>query len=357
MAAFENKKERQKSRRRTSASRKVLAENRARLAELERLNAVDRKRRATPCKFLDGISREEFSAFARKAAQQFKRISQFTVDGATVYCTAESQSGISSWDFSVDFNNWGHITGAYWINSENDKSGIPENFGNKLATLITETLSFRDIKTTDLSRYVAKNKALETENGLAFYKRQVAFKRLTPSANIIETPYTAVPCIGEHLYPVLSMLKDVGFRNVQIVEISDVRVGSKHFIYEVEDIQVAKHGSLYDLRPVNSRSKLIVSYHTKMKIEVPKSIRRIQHMGSKGASDYLVGLGFSNVRCIAMNDLKFGWFTKEGEVDDITVGTGKENNAVKLCQGNVYFYDEPIVIQYHSLRKKRRESF
>ena len=49
-----------------------------------------------------------------------------------------SQSGISEWDFELDFNDYGKITGTYWISSDNYDSMIPETLGNLIQKAISD---------------------------------------------------------------------------------------------------------------------------------------------------------------------------------------------------------------------------
>lgn len=84
--------------------------------------------------FNDGISKVTFENSAYKAAKTIKRVTNISVDGPMVYGTVISQSGISTWDFEIDFNDYGHITGRYWINSNNNDSNIP----NRVASLMNQ---------------------------------------------------------------------------------------------------------------------------------------------------------------------------------------------------------------------------
>ena len=97
------------------------------LAEEEkRKQAEEIRRKNTQCTFEDGISSEEFEAIIRKAAKPIRRLKKIYINEAVVYGTVLTQSGISTWSFQLDFNDYGHITGNYWMTSENDDSSIPE---------------------------------------------------------------------------------------------------------------------------------------------------------------------------------------------------------------------------------------
>ncbi len=107
------------------------------LAKKAQANAAEeRRRRATPCKFRDGISSSEFNRIARKSAKYIKRIINLSIDGPVVSGTVRSQSGTSEWDFSIDFNDYGHITGKYWLSTDNHDSNIPAKLAENISSMI-----------------------------------------------------------------------------------------------------------------------------------------------------------------------------------------------------------------------------
>lgn len=85
----------------------------------------DLERPRTPFLFEDGISEDEFQQIARDAIKGIKRIKRCEFKNAKAIFTVVSQSGISEWSFSVDFNAWGHFTNRHWLYSENHDSKIP----------------------------------------------------------------------------------------------------------------------------------------------------------------------------------------------------------------------------------------
>lgn len=86
----------------------------------------EKKRKETPCYFNDGISKEQFQEAATLSAKHIKRLKSFYVDYTFVHGTVVSQSGLSEWNFTIDFNDYGHITGKYWLRSQNSDSSIPK---------------------------------------------------------------------------------------------------------------------------------------------------------------------------------------------------------------------------------------
>ena len=139
--------------------------------EFARRNEIDMKRKNTPCKFQDGITYEEFSNIAQKVGERIERIKNVIVTKAVICCTVESQSGYSEWNFYVDFNDWGYVTGTYWENTENNDSGIPEYFGDMMSESIRKILKNRDIHLQKFSSYVDWNKNLSRSSDLSYKKR------------------------------------------------------------------------------------------------------------------------------------------------------------------------------------------
>lgn len=140
---YERREAREEEQKRIKDEREKEIE-RERQEEIER---EDRKRRReiarqnTACFFQDGISRLEFETLAHHIAKRIKRL-EVTVNGPVVIGTVESQSGISTWQFKADFNDFGHITGSWWITQrENYDSNIPNRYAELMSGAIREKLN------------------------------------------------------------------------------------------------------------------------------------------------------------------------------------------------------------------------
>lgn len=109
---------------------------------------VNRRRREMPIKWTDGLSEEVFETFCRKSAKEIKRLKIISVDGLYVRCEVKSSSGISTWEFSADFYDYGNLSGSYFIGyKENDDSTIPKVFLEKVARRIREITYNYDVAT------------------------------------------------------------------------------------------------------------------------------------------------------------------------------------------------------------------
>jgi len=97
-----------------------------------------RRRKNTICKFDDILTEEMFEEIVYKSAKRIKRIDNININNGCVTATVISQSGISEWEFEVDFNDYGKITGSYWKNSDNYDSNIPNTLGDLIQSRIND---------------------------------------------------------------------------------------------------------------------------------------------------------------------------------------------------------------------------
>ncbi len=96
----------------------------------------------TTCNFSYEITENEFKAIVAQNARRIKRITDITTAGLEVYVTVRAQSGISEWQFAIDFNNYGNVTGDYLITyRENFDSDIPENLAECISEDIKQVLA------------------------------------------------------------------------------------------------------------------------------------------------------------------------------------------------------------------------
>ena len=93
----------------------------------------ENRRKNTVCHFDEKISKEEFYVIAKRGGKGIRRITNLYAEGTMVYGTVRSQSGISDWCFRIDFNDYGKLTGSYWISSDNDDSDIPQIVAERIA--------------------------------------------------------------------------------------------------------------------------------------------------------------------------------------------------------------------------------
>lgn len=106
------------------------------LRELEERQKRNERRIRTAFRFYDDLSGEEFSQIVSESRKGIKRLISISCTGASVTGVVRSQSKLTEWTFWLDFNDWGRLTGSYWITSENDDSVIPKVVGDRISSAI-----------------------------------------------------------------------------------------------------------------------------------------------------------------------------------------------------------------------------
>ena len=117
----------------------IKAANKSKQRRLQE-QAEEERRRNTPCYFVDGISEKAFRRITKQTSKRFKRLKVTEIDGAVIYITYYSQSGLSDYDAVIDFNDYGHITGRYWLSNENDDSNLPSKFAECIGEQFLEVI-------------------------------------------------------------------------------------------------------------------------------------------------------------------------------------------------------------------------
>lgn len=107
-------------------------EKEQRWEEEEQKRKEEEKRRNTPFYFPPKLSQEAFNEIVFCIIKQIKKNIDIQINNSIVYGTVTSQSGLSSWKFSLDFNDYGSLTGKYWLTSENLDSLLPKHIAEKV---------------------------------------------------------------------------------------------------------------------------------------------------------------------------------------------------------------------------------
>lgn len=99
------------------------------------------ERKNTPCNFTEKLSQQDFENIAIKIAKPIKRLA-VTVNNELVIGKVRTSSGINTWEFMLDFNDYGKITGEYWIRyNENHDSQIPSSYAEQLKSALKDYLN------------------------------------------------------------------------------------------------------------------------------------------------------------------------------------------------------------------------
>jgi len=85
-------------------------------------------RKNSPLCFEENLTQSDFAEIVRDAAKRTPRVEDAFTAGMTATLTVRSNSGLSTWKAEVDFNDYGQLTGKYWVDTQNSESIIPEYF-------------------------------------------------------------------------------------------------------------------------------------------------------------------------------------------------------------------------------------
>ena len=324
---------------------RYIADLKSKESELNRVCAVNAKRLCVPCSFKDGLPFEIFEKMAIHASKKIKRINNISVNGCIIYCNVESQTGCSDWDFSVDFNDWGHLTGTYWIKTDNNDSLIPEHYGKIVSGWIHDHYNKYGISLLDFSDFVDRNTDLETDKGLNYAYKENFLKRIFGNSNNLVINYGTCDVVGEHLYPVISMLRESGFKNIKTSSVKDINDKTPGYPYQVE--QVVINGTTYFENGMSfqNNSKVLITYHEKQVIRMPFSQDEMRRKNYIYVGDKLEECGFTQIYERKIEDLVTGWIIKDGSVEMIILD---DDETRPIEKNAVYDYDQKIVIGYHT---------
>ena len=163
----------------------------------------------------------------------------------------------------------------------------------------------------------------------------------------IEVGFSDDDIIGLNYEDAISTIKESGFTNVYSHAEYDLGIEDIQKEYIVTDVSIRGDSSFEDedKYPYDARVELI--YHVVKSIPIPVSAKD----GKKMLCDELVSIleeaGFVNITTEADRDLITGWITKEGSVEEISIG-----GDTKFSQNASYRPDVEIVITYHAFKEK-----
>ncbi len=84
------------------------------------------------------------------------------------------------------------------------------------------------------------------------------------------------------------------------------------------------------------------------KAKIPSSISNFEKKNYHAIEAMLVSAGFTNVKCVPLQDLTVGVLKRPGIVDSITINGHEVSSTMG---GQKYPKNTPIVISYHSLNR------
>lgn len=87
------------------------------------------------------------------------------------------------------------------------------------------------------------------------------------------------------------------------------------------------------------------------KINAPVESSEVSSSNYRDMVSQFKGAGFTNVSTREIDDLITGWITKEGEVEEVSIG-----GDTSFSTSDTFAVDAPVVVSYHTFPKKDKET-
>ena len=97
-------------------------------------------RQSLSIQFPEFLNQEEFNRIIHEESAKIIRINKVEINQALINFEVYSNSRISTWCFTLDYNDYGNLTGKVRISSENSDSSIPENISLRISERLNEIL-------------------------------------------------------------------------------------------------------------------------------------------------------------------------------------------------------------------------
>lgn len=273
----------------------------------------------------DEVTEEEFQIIAKNVGKYTNRLIDFIVDKKTIYGIVESQSGLSDWKFKIDFNDYGHITGRYWIVSENEDSNIPYYIANNIKSVIKTVLRYREDGDKAYNR-----------NSDEYYRKIVMAvmqnERIRRAEERTEQEKEKTRQAEEKTKHLQMKYKyKERKKSIKMIEGLVICILSLFFLFGSNfymDYKIDHDHKINNEKEVTASSKDLKGKNYKDVVEIFKKD------------------GFTNIKLEKDRDLFLGWISKDGEVSSITI-----NGKSSFSDGDWFKKDVVIRIKYHTYKK------
>ncbi len=311
-----------------------------------------RKRMEIPCEFSDGITQTDFNSYVVESCKQITRLTSLKVKGPFIQGTVLAQSGLSEWDFLIDFNDYGRITGKYWITSENEDSNIPNHIADKVKDKILcsgmeyrKTNPYKDYKYSEFKKTL-KHLLILFAIGFSIYLASWAYLSYDEHKNGIPIGISSENIIGKQYSEIVSELKHNGFNNIILTPEQDLDFSDIDLENHVSGIRVNGKENFDEEVKFLRNAKVEIKYHVLKEIPVTVSAKEAKKMNYKELEEKLRETGFSNISLIKDCDLITGWITKDGSVEELSMG-----GETRFETNTEFRPDIEIKITYHTFKE------
>lgn len=165
---------------------------------------------------------------------------------------------------------------------------------------------------------------------------------------LIPMRYSSESLEGLKYTEVVQRLKESGFSNVHIKEISDLTISRDDEENLVTEVKLMFGDSFDENTKYPSNLWITVVYHTVELYTPPLTSKEAKGMNYLDVINEFENAGFVNVTTVVEYDIVTGWLTDDGEVKSVTI-----NEEKKFDSYDEYRLDVEVVITYHTLKKNK----
>ena len=307
-------------------------------------------------RFDEGLTEEKFKEIVCDCADKIKRIQNINVDGLTICCTVVSVTGLTSWNFVLDFNDGGELTGECYIKTGNHDSDIPQLLNDliyeKLKPYIERIEKFRESK--------RKEEEKEKKRKLRIKKRIISTLILILSMlaftffgyyeyqRLIPVGYSTSDLIGNEYSVAVDKLREKGFTNIVKREISDLTISREKEADKVTNVRFGFKEQFNEQYKYPGNLWVVVTYHTVKLYRPPITLESAKEMSYQEVVNSFKDAGFTNVKLETKYDIITGWLTKDGEIESISINGKKEYDSYDKVR-----LDAEVIITYHTYKKNK----
>ncbi len=318
------------------------------------------------------MSSNDFELIVTTVAKEFERIEKISVKGSQVRATVKSITGLTSWVFSLNFNDNGFLTGEYRINSDNNQSDVPHFFAERIKQAvrsfpnikINEEKLIPEVKESDyhklLMKHIADIHDLDKKTDtIEVYKKKyikcaisipiiiavllMFFCGILYSVNNYKPKTTidfSVSAIKDKMLDeVINMFEASGFTNIRINVSKELEPQNYSKEYVVKSVTIDGNQKFRKGNKYNNDAKIVITYYAAKEMELPFSTNYAIFRNYKEIFEKLQSCGFFNIKLIPMDN----WQTIYPKESVVKI---EINGSTSFEKESMVRPDMPIIIYY-----------
>lgn len=166
--------------------------------------------------------------------------------------------------------------------------------------------------------------------------------------NIKKADINFVDTVGKPYQEILAHFSEAGFINVITEKMEDLTEENMEQDKQVYEVTIDGTINFSEKSRYKKDVPVIIRYHSPQKIRIILPSEKIEGMNYVNVKERLEEVGFQNIKTEAIYDLKMGFLTKDGEIEDISI-----DGQTEFDENAKFAPEDEIVIRYHTFEKKK----